>query len=66
MLLQIACSIFFSALLIAGPKRIYWKTKAWRYQNPEAMEPSDDGYYAQRFFLALATTFSILWTLGSL
>jgi|GEM_PF-1551858 len=36
MLLQIACSIFFSALLIAGPKRIYWKTKAWRYQNPEA------------------------------
>jgi hypothetical protein len=66
MLLQLAFSLFFASLLIAGPKRIYWHTKAWRYQNPENMEPSEDGYYAQRFFLALATTFSVLWTIGSL
>lgn len=43
-------ALFVIALLVAAAffglafmdqRKLYWKTRAWQYRNPEAMEPSD-------------------------
>lgn len=31
-------------LTAVNPSRLWWKTSAWRYSNPEANEPSDAAY----------------------
>lgn len=60
-------------LLILGfvnPRRMWWRTAAWQYRNPQANEPSEQSYQAARvtyfvFAVLLALTGFVFIGIGS-
>lgn len=47
--LAAACLIF----ACVDQRKLYWKTGAWQYRNPEAHEPSDSAFAVQRGLLVV-------------
>ncbi len=57
---SLCCFLAFFSMI--SPRRLWWLLSAWRYQNPEANEPSDAAYCWNRITAALALMF-FLWML---
>ena len=50
----------FSLLALTGiicPRKLWWLLEAWKYQNPQANEPSATAYFLGRIIATLALVF---------
>lgn len=56
----LCCVLAFFSMLF--PKTLWWTLEAWKYQNPEANEPSDSAYTYGRIGSAVMLAVS-LWLL---
>jgi hypothetical protein len=59
------CSLIVAAFLFVlgcmDQRKLYWKTSAWKYRDPEANEPSDSALAMNRFGLfAVAVAFLVI------